>query len=154
MAFSCFLLQASVTINFPLRTAFAVFLRVESLFFHFSCISKCNFLFDLFIDRCLFSYSLDSSCLYFFVVFSCSQFLVSYCYGQNFIYLITIKFIIGLSKWPSGKEAACRAGDKGLILGSGRSLGVGNGNPLQYSCLENSVDRGAWWATVHGIQKS
>ena len=42
----------------------------------------------------------------------------------------------------------------GLILGSGRSPGVGNGNPLQYSCLENSMDRGPWWATVHGIAES
>ena len=42
----------------------------------------------------------------------------------------------------------------GLIPGSGRSPGGGNGNPLQYSCLENSMDRGAWWATVHGVAKS
>ena len=44
--------------------------------------------------------------------------------------------------------------DAGLILGSGSSPGEGNGNPLQYSCLENSMDRGAWWATVHGVAKS
>ena len=43
----------------------------------------------------------------------------------------------------------CNAGDLGLIPGSGRSSGEGNGNPLQYSCLENYMDRGAWWATVH-----
>ena len=41
----------------------------------------------------------------------------------------------------------------GSILGSGRSLGEGNGNPLQYSCLENPMDRGAWWGTVHGVAK-
>ena len=41
--------------------------------------------------------------------------------------------------------------DTGSIPGSGRSLGEGNGNPLQYSCLGNSVDRGAWWVTVHGV---
>ena len=46
------------------------------------------------------------------------------------------------------------ARDTGSIPESGRSPGVGNGNPLQYSCLENSTDRGAWWATVHGITKS
>ena len=46
------------------------------------------------------------------------------------------------------------ARDLGLIPGSGRSPGEGNGNPVQYSCLENSMDRGAWWATVHGIAKS
>ena len=52
------------------------------------------------------------------------------------------------------KESACNAGDLGLIPGSGRSPGEGNGNPLQYSCLENPIDRGAWWATVHGVTKS
>ena len=45
-------------------------------------------------------------------------------------------------------------GDTGLIPGSGRSSGGGNGNPLQYSCLENRMDRGAWWATVHGVAES
>ena len=50
-----------------------------------------------------------------------------------------------------GKESACQAKDLGLISGSGRSLGEGNGNPLQYCCLENSMDRGAWQATVRGI---
>ena len=48
------------------------------------------------------------------------------------------------------KESACNAGDLGLILGSGRSPGEGNGNPLQYSCLENPMDRGTWQATVYG----
>ena len=43
---------------------------------------------------------------------------------------------------------------RGSIPGSGRSAGEGNGNPLQYSCLENPMDRGAWWATVHGVAKS
>ena len=46
------------------------------------------------------------------------------------------------------------AGDAGFIPGLGRSSGVGNGNPLQYSCLEISMDRGAWWATVHEVAKS
>ena len=49
---------------------------------------------------------------------------------------------------------AADAGDKGLIPGSGRSPGVGNGNPLKYSCLENSMDRGVWQAAVHGVTKS
>ena len=53
-----------------------------------------------------------------------------------------------------GKESACSVGDLGLIHELGRSPGEGNGNPLQYSCLENSMDRGAWWAIVHGIAKS
>ena len=52
------------------------------------------------------------------------------------------------------KASACNAGDLGLIPGSGRSPGEGNGNPLQYSCLENPMDGGAWWATVHGVAES
>ena len=53
-----------------------------------------------------------------------------------------------------GKEFACNVGDLGSIPGSRRSSGEGNGNPLQQSCLENPMDRGAWWATVHGLAKS
>ena len=53
-----------------------------------------------------------------------------------------------------GKESACKAGDRGLIPGLERSLGGGHGNSLQYSCLENPMDRGTWRATVHGIAKS
>ena len=62
-------------------------------------------------------------------------------------------------KWsfPSGsngKESACIMGDLGLIPGSGRSSGEGNGNPLQCSCLENPLDRGAWWPTIYGVAES
>ena len=53
-----------------------------------------------------------------------------------------------------GKESASIAGDLGSIPRSGRSPGEGDSNPLQYSCLENSMERGAWWATVHGVAKS
>ena len=53
-----------------------------------------------------------------------------------------------------GKASAYNAGDSGSIPGSGRSPGEGNGNPLQYSCLENPMDGGAWLATVHGVAKS
>ena len=52
------------------------------------------------------------------------------------------------------KNPAANAGDTGSIPGSERFLGEGNGNPLQYSCLKNSMDRGAWWATVHEVTKS
>ena len=52
------------------------------------------------------------------------------------------------------KASACNAGDPGSIPGSGKSPGEGNGNPLQYSCLENSTDGGAWWATAHEVTKS
>ena len=53
-----------------------------------------------------------------------------------------------------GKESACNAGDPGSIPGAGRSSGEGNGYPLQYSCLENSMNREAWQATVHGVVES
>ena len=53
-----------------------------------------------------------------------------------------------------GKESACNAENPGSIPESGRPPGEGNGNPLQYSCLENYMDRGAWQATVHGVAKS
>ena len=56
--------------------------------------------------------------------------------------------------WLSGKEPACNAGDVGSVPGLGRSPGGGNGCPPQYSCLEDSMDRGAWWATVHGVTNS
>ena len=59
--------------------------------------------------------------------------------------------------FPSGsvvKNPPANTGDMGLILGSGRSPGGGNGNPLQYSCPGNLMDRGAWWATVHGVKKN
>ena len=55
---------------------------------------------------------------------------------------------------PDGKASACNSGDPGSIPGSGRSPGEGNGHPLQYSCLENSTDRGAWWAAVPEVAKN
>ena len=63
----------------------------------------------------------------------------------------------GFLWWFSGKEFACNAGDSGdtgSVPGLGTSPGGGSSNPLQYFCLENSMDRGAWWATVHEITKS
>ena len=62
-----------------------------------------------------------------------------------------------LDTGPGGSEvkaSASNAGDLGSIPGSGRSPGEGNGNPFQYSCLENPMDGGSWWATVHGVAKS
>ena len=71
---------------------------------------------------------------------------------------------MGIARFPSmtgvtyggsdGKESACNERDPGLISGSGRSPREGNGNPLQYSCLENSMGRGAWKATVHGVTET
>ena len=63
----------------------------------------------------------------------------------------------GLPRRLSSKESACNAGaagDMGLIPGLGRFPGEGNSNPFHYSCLENAMDRGAWWATVHRVAQS
>ena len=62
-------------------------------------------------------------------------------------------FTLGFPGGSEGKESAYNTGDLGSIPGSRRSPGVGNSNPLQYSCLENLMDRGAWQATVHGSQR-
>ena len=63
-------------------------------------------------------------------------------------------YIMGFPGGSDCKKSACNAGHLGSISESGRSPGGGNGNPLQYSCLENFMDRGAWWATVYSIPKS
>ena len=69
--------------------------------------------------------------------------------------IIIIKYlIIWLPSSSDGKVSACNAGNPGLIPGLARSPGEGNGNPLQYSWLENSMDRGVWRATVHEVGKS
>ena len=60
---------------------------------------------------------------------------------------------VGFPHSSVGKESACHAGDSGSIPGSGRAPGEGNGNPLQYSRLENPMDRVAWQATVHGVAR-
>ena len=77
--------------------------------------------------------------------------------GEN-VEALTVIFwapkFLGFPDGSDGKESACNAGDLGLIPGSGRFTGEGNGNPPQYSCLENSTDRGNWWATVHGVVRS
>ena len=59
----------------------------------------------------------------------------------------------GFPGGSDGEESACSAGDAGSVPGSGRSPGEGNGNPLQYSCLGNPMDRGAWWATAPGVAR-
>ena len=63
-------------------------------------------------------------------------------------------FHAGFPGGLDGKESACNLGDPGLISGLGRCPGRGHGNPLWYSCLENSMDRGTWWATVQGVAKN
>ena len=87
-------------------------------------------------------------CAYIYIIYVCI-----------YIYIcIYIKLYISILLCSSSrKESICNAGDTGdmgLILGSGRSPGRGNGNPLQYSSLENTMNRGAWWAVIHRIAKS
>ena len=71
-----------------------------------------------------------------------------------FLYLSSSLSSMGFPGGSDGKEFACNAADLASIPGSGRFPGGRNGNPLQYSCLENPMDRGAWWTTVHGVTKS
>ena len=73
------------------------------------------------------------------------------CYDRFWGALSQATLVVSVSV---GKESACNVGDLGLIPGLGRSPGEGNGNPLQHSCLENSMNRGAWRTTVHGAAKS
>ena len=85
-----------------------------------------------------------------------SQFFL--CTFVSFCFIFRCCFCSGgLAQWLSGKESTCNAGDTGdvgSLPGLEGSPGGGNGNPLQYSCLENPMDRGAWRATVHGVAKS
>ena len=73
------------------------------------------------------------------------------------VVLVLYGYVYNLVDFPGGsdgKESACNAEDHGSIPGLGRSPGEGSGNRPQYSCLENSTERGTWWATVHGSQES
>ena len=92
-----------------------------------------------------------------FFVSIASSWVIAF-FKKNLSYIDTIWLIIvdfkGFPGSSDGKASACKAGDLGSIPGLGRSPGDGNGNSLQYSCLENSMDRGAWWGTIHGITKS
>ena len=92
-----------------------------------------------------------------FLVISCIDFVTVLIMFMHSICTLTYDpFIISLG-FPGGsddEESACSAGDLGSIKGLGRSPGEGNGYPIQYLCLENSMDRGAWWAVVHGVAKS
>ena len=75
-------------------------------------------------------------------------------YTYTSVIRIYIYIYIDFPSGSDGKESAYNAGDLGSIPGLGRSLGKGHGNPLQYSCLVNSMERGSWWATGHGVTKS
>ena len=83
----------------------------------------------------------------------------AHCSQPAFVDLTSDQYTVDLSlgQFPGGsdgKGSACNAGDPGLIPESGKSPGEGNGNPLEYPGLENSMDRGAWRATVHGVTES
>ena len=81
--------------------------------------------------------------------------IIANIYQKNVYHLLGTN--MGLRPWLSSKESACSEGDAGdvsLILGLGRSPGGVHENSLQYSCLGNSMDRGAWWVIVHGVAKS
>ena len=87
------------------------------------------------------------------------QKITVYIYAWKPLLIIIVQLMLswnlmGFPVSAEGKESACNAGDPSLIPGLGRSLGEGNGNPLQYSCLETSMDRWAWWATVYKESQS
>ena len=130
--------------------------------------SKNSIYFSTFLEQIL-SYHVHSFGLYVFEISSpyidththTHTHTLQYISTSVFLFLLFLRYIISLyvcsilgNRWDSvGLESACSAGDLGLIPGSGRSPGKGNGNPLQYSCLENSMNRGAWQVMVHGITK-
>ena len=78
--------------------------------------------------------------------------MVSLIKFQQMVFSHVLKSL-GFPGGSDGKESACHVGDLGSIHGSGRSPGGGLGNPLQYSCLEHPLDRGAWWAVAHGVPR-
>ena len=91
-------------------------------------------------------------CLCLFYLMSSEHVLsIHFCLFSN---LGTFLSFLGFPYGSAGKESTCNVGDLGLIPGLGRSPGEGKGYPLQYSGLENSMDQGAWWATLHGVPKS
>ncbi|CAI9159774.1 unnamed protein product [Rangifer tarandus platyrhynchus] len=91
------------------------------------------------------------------IYYACLGIGASTCFLRTSIHSAYIEHCLSVWGFPGDsddKESACNVGDPALIPGSGRSSGEGNGNPLQYSCLGNSMDRAAWQATVHGVAKS
>ena len=97
---------------------------------------------------------------FFFIVTILLQQLFIYRYCPKFTFLLPLicKYLSLCWEWgfpggSEGKASACNVGDPGSVPGLGRSPGEGNGNPLQYSCLENPMDREAWQATIHRVSK-
>ena len=102
-------------------------------------------------------------------MYTSNNYIVDYSYICIYAYICTVYTVYTINNYriymyrciyikrpysSDGKESACNAGYLGSIPGSGRSPREGNDNPLQYSCLENSMGRGAWWAAVRGVTKS
>ena len=111
------------------------------------------FFFPLLLGRKLITLKFIVSSVKIFLLVSCTLWLNFFFVGSH--YFIFAFHCLGVG-FPGGsviKNLPANAGDGGLIPGSGRSLGEGNGNPLQYSYLGKPVDRWAWWATVHGVAK-
>ena len=110
-----------------------------------------------------FHYQMTSLLCSFFFFFCCCCWKKKVCFieepsnpGRRWVCVQTpvLKILLHHESFSDGKESTCKAGDMGLIPGSGRSPGEGYGYPLQYSCLENPIDRGAWWVIVYGVAKS
>ena len=118
----------------------------------------------LFLDSWLFftdlCVSLYSSAILFisFLQYCFNHYILEYSLKSGSVIPLVLFFFLRIALgFPSGsdsKASVCNTGDPGSIPGFGRSPGEGNGSPLQYSCLENPMDRGAWQATVHGVAQS
>jgi len=114
------------------------------------------FLPEILIPACassslFFLFKIDEAILFKFYTY---LFHISNGFWRKHFRATFIDFFFGFPGGSDSKESACSVGDPDSVPGLGRSSGEGNGNPLQYSCLEKSVDKGAWQATVHGVSKS
>ena len=146
--------------------SFTFFLVIVQVLFHFKTLvvffvdDLCKFLMyskeQLLIRYIMYKYLFPFCGLYFYFLDStlwCTK-VFKLEEMQTIHYHMDIITAGGFPGSSAGKESTCNAGDSSLIPGLGRSPGEGNGNPLQCSCLENPMDRGVWWATVHGSIKS
>ena len=120
--------------------------------FHFkpNIPAACSACINRLFTFCFFNHSKCFSCV-FCVVSPCLDSSIFWGHISVFLLLTLLKDFPGGS---DSKESACNAGDPDSVPGLVRSPGEGNGNPLQYSCLETPMDREAWWATVHWVTKS
>ena len=113
------------------------------IFWWHVCVCVCTFLLDMFLE----AESLVVGCVW----------ILLNSFPSGYSSLHSHQPCMGLPQWLSSKEFACSLGaaeEVGSIPGSRRSPGGGHGNPLQYSCLENAMDRGAWWSTIYRVTKN